>query len=46
MLDSLLAVQRILTRARDHKRLDLLRPLTDELQDDYLALLEASVKGG
>jgi hypothetical protein len=46
MLDSLLEVQRVLTKAKDHKRLALLSALSSELQDDYLALLEAAVKGG
>ena len=41
MLDALLEVQRVLTRHRDHERLALLRPLTDQLQDDYLSLAEA-----
>jgi hypothetical protein len=43
MLDHLLEVQRVLTRARDDKRLALLSSLTNELQDDYLSLLEAAV---
>ena len=46
MLDLLLEVQRVLTAARDLKRLALLDALTNQLQDDYLALLEAAVKGG
>jgi hypothetical protein len=40
MLDALLTVQRILTRQRDARKLALLKPLSDELQDDYLAALE------
>src|SRR6185436_12136717 len=44
MLDSLLEVQHVLTKHRDHKRLELLHSLTSELQDDYLALLEAVTK--
>lgn len=43
MLDSLLDVQRILTAAGDNKRLALLYPLTGELQDDYLSLVEAAL---
>jgi|GEM_PF-5143649 len=46
MLDHLLEVQRILTRNKDHKRLALLHPLTDSLQDEYLEHLEAVIKGG
>ena len=46
MLDHLLEVQRILTRNKDHKRLALLHPLTDSLQDEYLGHLERIVKGG
>jgi len=45
MLDHLLEVQRVLTRNKDHQRLELLRPLTDSLQDEYLSHLERIVKG-
>jgi hypothetical protein len=45
MLDCLLEVQRVLTRARDHKRLALLSALTGELQDDYLLLLARVANG-
>jgi len=41
MLDHLLEVQRILTRNKDLKRLALLRPLNDSLQEEYLEHLES-----
>lgn len=46
MLDSLLEVQRTLTKNRDHQRLALLYALTDSLQEEYLSHLERIAKGG
>lgn len=44
MLDCLLTVQRILTRDKDAKRLDQLRPLTDAIQGDYLSFLKSTLE--